>query len=184
VKFGIMGTHGTGKTTFATEYTGRLKQMGKTVGMVAGIARSCPWPLNKETTEEAQRWIFHRHMLAELEAAEQYDIVVCDRTALDSLVYAEVAGFEDVIDDYLPAALGWLEGYTTIYWLRPVDGRLVDDGRRCTDPAYQQAVDQVFAEWIRIYGIKVEMVGGGRDGGRESEVRKEGKEMPYRFSSA
>lgn len=162
MKFGIMGTHGTGKTTFAGDYAARLRQVDKAeqVGLVTGIARSCPWVLNKEATEETQRWIFHCHMLAELEAAERYDVVVCDRTALDSLVYAQVAGFEDMIDDYLPAALGWLESYTTVYWLRPMDGRLVDDGRRCIDPEYQQAVDQVFKEWIRIYGIKVEMVGG------------------------
>lgn len=162
MKFGIMGTHGTGKTTFARDYAGRLTELdnGEKVGLVTGIARLCPWPLNREATEETQRWIFHSHMVAELEATEIYDVVVCDRTALDSLVYADVAGFEDMIDDYLPAALGWLEGYTTIYWFRPADGWLVDDGRRCVDPLYQEAVDQVFENWIRIYGIKVEIVGG------------------------
>ena len=161
MKFGIMGTHGTGKTTFAKAYAKRLRELdnGETVGLVTGIVRSCPWPINREANEDTQRWIFHRHMLAELEATAQHNVVVCDRTVLDSLVYSAVAGFEDIIDDYLPAALGWLEGYDIIFWFRPVDGLLVDDGRRCVDPAYQHAVDRVFKEWIRTYGIKVEMVG-------------------------
>jgi deoxyadenosine/deoxycytidine kinase len=157
MKIGIMGTHGTGKTTFAAELADTLGK-NETVRLVTGVARSCPAPINREATEWAQRWIYHRHMLLELEAEAEAEIVVCDRTAIDSLVYADVAGFEALVDAYLPAALGWMETYDQIYWFRPMDGRLVADGKRDVSPEYQARVDKVFNNWIDCYRIDVSEV--------------------------
>ena len=162
MKFGIMGTHGTGKSTFAREMAKRAKDECRDGSMmlISGIARECPWPINRDTSEEAQRWIWLKQMLMELLASATGDNIICDRTVLDSLVYADVAGLDEVVDDYLPAALGWMEGYDIVYWMRPVEGRLVEDGKRDVDPAFQTQVDDVFRDWIRIYSIPVTEVNG------------------------
>lgn len=151
LKIGVMGAHGTGKTTFVREL---WVSAAEQVKVISGIARSCPWPINQGASEQAQRWIWLKHKISELEATEE-PIVICDRTLLDSLVYAAVAGMEDMVDDYLPATLRWMESYDTVYWMRPVPGRLVDDGTRDVDPDYQAKVDRVFKEWIKAFGIAV-----------------------------
>jgi len=164
MKIGIMGTHGTGKSTFARTMERVFRKFHEPVAVVTGVARSCPWPINQGVTEEAQRWIYHTHMLRELEAMNKAEFVVCDRTALDSLVYAEVGGLDAVVDDYLGAALAWMQTYDQLLWFRPSPGRLVPDGQRDCDPAFQERVDQVFAEWISAYFIPVLMVNNKMEG--------------------
>lgn len=174
MKIGIMGAHGTGKTTFAETLKGIFQRHYEPVVVVTGIARSCPFGINQEVSEEAQRWIYHRHMLTEIEAEARAELVVCDRTAVDSLVYAQVGGLDRVVDNYLPAALDWMRTYEQLFWFRPVSGWLVSDGIRDVDPAFQSVVDRVFEEWINAYSIPaLEIRGkqekGGGDDGRKKE---------------
>lgn len=170
MKIGIMGTHGTGKTTLAKQLEEIYLKLDGPVALVTGVARSCPWPINQGASEEAQRWIFHRQMLSELEAMAAAENVICDRTSLDSLAYAYVGGMDQVVEDYLGAALDWLATYDQLFWLRPAPGRLVEDGQRDCDPAFQAAVDRTFKLWIDVCHIPVLMTrdqkGGGGDGGK------------------
>lgn len=157
MKIGIMGAHGTGKTTFVRQMTSRIAGVPEVeqVSVIGGLARRCPWPINQETSDRAQRWIWLMHKVSELETSDKGGVIICDRTLLDPLVYAAVAGLEAVIDDYLPATLEWMETYDTVYWMRPVAGRLVEDGQRDVDPAFQAEVDRVFGEWIHTFGVEV-----------------------------
>lgn len=156
MKIGIMGAHGTGKTTFARQIASHAAGVPDVgiIRVMGGLARRCPWPINRGTSEKAQRWIWLMHKASELEGSKA-DLLICDRTLLDPLVYAAVAGLEDVVDDYLPATLEWMETYDTVYWMRPVAGRLVEDGQRDVDPAFQAEVDRVFGEWIHTFGVEV-----------------------------
>lgn len=163
MKMGIMGSHGTGKTTLAYEMAKNLQDTGIRTGVVTGVARSCPWSINKDTTEEAQRWIYHRHMQMELEAVGTYEAVFCDRTVLDSLVYSRVAELKNLVEDYLPAALNWLATYDQLFWMRPREGWLVDDGTRDVESGFQGEVDKVFDRWIMIYEIPVTEVSTDRE---------------------
>ena len=154
---GLMGTHGTGKTTYGKRI---MRQMAHCAClMISEVARSCPYPVNQTTSEEAQLWIFHRQMLEEIEAqADPSRFIICDRTILDSLAYAEHAGLSDVVDACMPMALNWLERYTQILWFRPVPGRLVEDGFRDTDPDFQKSIDSILETWIHVYHIPVQEV--------------------------
>jgi len=156
---GLMGTHGTGKTTYAKRLMKQTFRHTTLIRMISEVARSCPYPVNQTTSEEAQLWIFHRQMLEEIEAqADPSRFIICDRTVLDSLAYAEHAGLADVVDACMPMALNWIERYTQILWFRPVPGRLVEDGFRDTDPDFQKSIDRIFATWIHDYHIPVEEV--------------------------
>ena len=149
-KIGIMGTHGVGKTTFAKDLATDFGAV-----LIGETARTCSLPINRNTSEEAQRLIWLRQTIRELQVSTTGVPFICDRTALDPLVYAAVAGLEEVVDEYLPATLAWMETYSVIYWLRPAPGLLVDDGVRDTDPAFQAEVDKCFEEWIRTFAIPV-----------------------------
>jgi nicotinamide riboside kinase len=160
MKIGIMGTHSVGKTTLALRLAARLKRTypEKSVGLLNEIVRQCPFPVNKKTTPNTQLWIYHKQMSEEIELSAAYDILICDRTVLDGLIYAQWAGFRDIVDDCLNQALSWIDTYSRLYWLRP-NGKPVADGFRDTDVNFQQDIDGIMAAWIKQFGISATVVG-------------------------
>ena len=160
MKIGIMGTHGTGKTTFALQTAADLKQScpGSQVGLLSEIARKCPFPTNKDTSIEAQLWIFHAQMQAELEMSARNEILVCDRTILDSLAYSREAGLVEMVDEYFYIAIDWLKTYDHLYYCIPRH-EIADDGFRAQDPAFQARINIILKEWVDRYHIPVTIVG-------------------------
>ncbi len=155
-KIGIMGTHGTGKTTFAMTLAADLKREDpKTrVGLVSEVARSCPFEINENAGRQAQAWIFHQQFVKEIEAASRNDIIVCDRTVLDALAYSQYRNFKSQVDSALHQALDWMATYDNLSWLRPT--RLPEaDGCRSTSLAFQRAIDDILADWIQKFGLTV-----------------------------
>ena len=163
---GIMGAHGTGKTTWANELKilGEHKLPHLRCAIVSEVARRCPFSVNQKTTQQSQEWIFHAHIAAELHHKAWADVVICDRTVLDSLAYAEVAGFKELVDACMPAALRHIDRYyDRLYFCRPHKGWLVNDGFRDTDPKFQEKVDACLADWVQTYKLAV-TVRRGRNG--------------------
>ena len=155
MKIGIMGAHGTGKTTFAIHMMGDLLRvhLGETIGLLSEVARICPFSVNEDTSREAQAWIFHKQMITEIEMFSRNENLICDRTVIDSLAYSMRAGFQDQVDIYLDMALDWMDTYDVIYWARP-DGRAVaDDGFRSQDLNFQREIDVIFEQWVKVFGI-------------------------------
>ena len=156
MKLGIMGAHGTGKTTFAMAMAAHLKQLdpSRRVGLVSEVARSCPFPLNENATHDAQAWVFHQQFIKEIEAAGRNDIIVCDRTVFDALAYSRHRGSTVQVTIGLDTALDWFNTYDKLFFLRPV--RLPkNDGFRSASFAFQTAIDSILAEWIEDYGLFV-----------------------------
>ena len=58
-KIALIGSHGVGKTTLCYDLAARLKRRDLEVHLVAEIARSCPLPINTETTLDAHNQIVH-----------------------------------------------------------------------------------------------------------------------------
>lgn len=83
------GTGGVGKTYASAEYFLEMKRKypDKNIGYISEIARKCPYPICKKTTFESQLWIFTAQLKAELEALQQYDMVISDTGCLDNLAY-------------------------------------------------------------------------------------------------
>jgi len=156
MKIGICGTHGTGKSMFALRLATQFKAEypGKQVGLLSEVVRSCPFPVNQQTSVLAQAWIFHSQMIKEIEMESRNDILICDRTILDSVAYSERAGFMDQMLLHLTVALSWITTYGEIYFLRPHDNPAAD-GFRDTDVDFQKEVDQILAGYIKTYGISV-----------------------------
>ena len=99
-----MSTHGTGKTTLCYDVAAQLKKRGFKVKVFSEIASSAyerGIPINENTTLNAQMYIMMQHISEELIAGIRgYQIVVCDRSVFDNLVYMERrCGKNDFMED-------------------------------------------------------------------------------------
>lgn len=132
-KISLVSTHGTGKTTLCYEVAAALKKRGLKVKVFSEIAAAAfeqGIPINQDTTLPAQMYILMQHITEELRATiRNYQVVVCDRSVFDNLVYMERrCGENPFIREFLK---GYSENfpYDVIYKL-PMVGELTDDGIR------------------------------------------------------
>jgi len=132
-KISLISTHGTGKTTLCYEVAAELKKRGLKVKVFSEIAASAfeqGIPINETTTLPAQLYIMMQHITEELRGTlRNYQVLVCDRSVFDNLVYLERrCGENKFLKDFLK---GYAETfpYDVIYKL-PMVGELMDDGIR------------------------------------------------------
>lgn len=156
MKIGIMGTHGIGKTTLAFRMAAMIKDLdpGENVGILPEIARTCPFSINENMTEQSQQWMFHAQIKAELECSAQYAILVCDRTVLDPLVYALYANMSELVNRKLAILAEWWQTYDHVVWLR-INRHTTchDDGFRSTSAFFQVGVDSIMEDLVRQYSL-------------------------------
>jgi nicotinamide riboside kinase len=147
MKFAFIGTHGVGKTTLCFELAALLKKRDRVVEMVHEVARFCPLPINRETTTDAQSWILHSEIAAELAAAHKAEIVICDRSVLDNYCYMLQTGKAPMLE---PVVRWWTDTYQLLIKV-PIVSPPGYDGLRDTDTVFQRKIDEtiesVLAEW-------------------------------------
>lgn len=160
-KIGIMGAHGTGKTTLASAAASEMIRYFPRTALIQEQARACPYQVNKAMTIKSQRWLFGRQIVIEHRAAMDAEILICDRTILDPLVYAtwlmehghnEMAPFLNIA---LPFALDFLRTYSALAWCRPSGFDVTDDGFRDVDPDFQYEIDTIFERFVIGYDLAV-----------------------------
>ncbi|HAN05575.1 MAG TPA: hypothetical protein DCW72_00600 [Elusimicrobia bacterium] len=132
-KISLISTHGTGKTTLCYEVAAELKKRGLKVKVFSEIAASAfeqGIPINESTTLPAQMYIMMQHITEELRGTlRNYQVVVCDRSVFDNLVYLERrCGENRMLRDFLKAYAETFP-YDVIYKL-PMVGELMEDGIR------------------------------------------------------
>ena len=155
MKLALIGTHGVGKTTLAHDVCALLKKAGRNVELVAEVARHCPFPVNEQTTLEAQLWILHTQIATELEAAHRAHTVLCDRSVLDHYCYlVNRCGRQPQLEGWLEH---WLDSYTLLAGVPLVRESIyadgfrqpsLADGFRSTDRAFQQRIDALVKELL------------------------------------
>lgn len=90
IKFGVAGTHSTGKSTLVQELDTALTARGLRVGRVADLAtkaRDLGFPILRDHTFESTLWIMTHGISAQLVASLNVDVVLVDRPALDAVGY-------------------------------------------------------------------------------------------------
>lgn len=145
MKIAFVGTHGVGKTTLCYELAALLKKQGVDVELVKEVARSCPLPINRETSLLAQLWILHTQIAREIELSAGGGIVVCDRSVLDNYAYLEhSAGRQPEAERTVD---GWLGTYALLLRVPP-GGTPTADGVRDTDREFQIAIDTTISRLL------------------------------------
>lgn len=151
LKIAFVGTHGVGKTTLCFELAARLKRRDLRVDMVKEVARSCPLPLNRDTTVEAQAWILHTQIAREIEALVHHDVIVCDRAVVDNYAYlVQKFGRIHIFDELMAS---WLPTYGLLVKV-PVVDRPRFDGVRDTGADYQQEIDAVIESLLKEFRVE------------------------------
>lgn len=140
VKIAFIGSHGVGKTTLCYDLASRLKRQDRAVDLVKEVARSCPLPINRETTREAQAWILHTQIAHEIAAAAQNDIVICDRSVLDNYAYlVHQVGRSPAFDALVTE---WVGTYDRLFKV-PIVAPPTFDGQRDVSQTFQRDIDEV-----------------------------------------
>ncbi|MBD3223010.1 AAA family ATPase [bacterium] len=150
MKIAFLGTHGVGKTTLCYELAAALKRLDLSVDLVKEVARRCPLPINRETTDQAQRWILHAQIADEIELEPEYDIIVCDRAVLDNYAYLVHARGRQ--PDLEPLLRRWLETYRLLVKV-PIVSPPRFDGTRDVSVGFQTAIDGTIDALLEEFGV-------------------------------
>ncbi len=140
MKIAFIGTHGVGKTTLCFELAAALKRLDLSVDLVKEVARSCPLPINQQTTIQAQSWILHSQVAKEIELNSRFDAIVCDRAVVDNYAYlVHAAGPRPELEDFIAS---WMKTYTLLVKV-PIVAPPTFDGTRDTSVTFQQEIDRL-----------------------------------------
>ena len=151
LKVGILGSHGVGKSTLCYMLASYYKQKGFNIKIVQETVRSSPFPFNDGMTQETGLWVYHTHIKKELEAqARGVELCVCDRTALDSLVYLHAKHKPTPISLAIEEnAIQWLTTYDLIVFVIPnPDYKVTEDASRPADQEFQDKINLAFLKYI------------------------------------
>jgi thymidylate kinase len=141
LKLALIGTHGVGKTTLAYEICSLLKKADYNVELVTEVARQSPFPVNLATTLEGQLWILHAQIAAELSASRHAPHVICDRSVLDNYCYlVNKFGRQPQLEAWLA---WWMDSYSFLVGVPPLENRITPDGFRSEDRAFQQRIHEL-----------------------------------------
>ena len=151
MKIAFIGTHGVGKTTLCFDLASRLKRLDLGVDIVKEVARSCPLPINRDTTLEAQAWILHTQIAQELAAATQYQAVICDRSVLDNYAYlVHQVGRQP---EYDALVRRWVATYDGLFKV-PVLQAPSFDGKRDLSRDFQLEIDALIDELVVAFEVR------------------------------
>lgn len=172
MKIAFIGSHGVGKTTLGFDLAARLKRQDRGVDLVKEVARSCPLPINRDTTLEAQAWILHTQIAHEIAAASQNEVVICDRSVLDNYAYmVHQAGRQPAYDALVAM---WVGTYHRLFKV-PVIEPPSFDGKRDVSTEFQHAIDATIDQLARELGVACHPLDpADRDGWVDTVLRVSG----------
>jgi len=151
MKIAFIGSHGVGKTTLCYELAAALKRLDLGVDLVKEVARGCPLPINRETTDTAQTWILHTQVAREIELGAAFEAIVCDRAVVDNYAYmVHAAGRRPEIE---PLIRHWLDTYTLLVKV-PIIAPPSFDGTRDTSVEFQADIDRLIDRLLDEFSVQ------------------------------
>jgi hypothetical protein len=152
-KVAFSGAQNTGKTTNARFYHYASLKIGLNSQLVEEAARGCPYPLDESADYRTQEWILDEQIRREKLAEElEPDLVVCDRSVLDTLVYSRLLHRRGRIkaselEEHWLRATSWIPTYNVIKLCG--DYPMVNDGIRNVNVAFRKEINEIFEETVK-----------------------------------
>lgn len=148
MKYAFVGSHGTGKSSAAHFLAAKLKKEDptKSVKVLEESVREIS-KLVGINNQDFQKLAILDSLYDQTLYNTSYNIIICDRIPLDYIVYADYYGvaLEDIY--YRLAFQNALE-FDKIYFVRPDDTPIADDGFRMTDLEVRNKIDAIFKKTL------------------------------------
>ena len=152
MKIAIVGAHGTGKTTIVHELFSLLKKKGFNANITPEAARSSPFLLAGERCPEGQMDIFASQIENEMKCQRGHNILVSDRSILDSLMYTKLFFPEqkELIKAMESFAKYFMNSYDCIFKTTLLyNPSEIDDPLRPKDEKLQREADRILNETLK-----------------------------------
>jgi len=153
MKITLIGTHSTGKTSIITKLGETLRVHGKEVIILHELARECPFPINENTTFEAQAWILENQIQRENEIDHTGKILITDRSSLDNFAYMYRALGEESAEKYEQIAVEHMNTYNAIFKTQKLDIDATQDKIRSTDYEFRDTMDWLIYHFLEKHTI-------------------------------
>jgi nicotinamide riboside kinase len=155
MKVGLLGPQGSGKTTLAYEVATKLKKDKHDVYVLSEVARSCPLPINQNTTRETQLWIIGKQITREQSAKGK--TFISDRTVLDPYCYGLRIDY-DFFSKLRSFVEEYMKTYDLIFYVEPNDEYLIDDGTRSTNKDFRNEFNKIIKTELSIMDINYQII--------------------------
>ncbi|TFF88195.1 MAG: hypothetical protein EU549_03475 [Promethearchaeota archaeon] len=160
IKIGILGTHGTGKTTLGHTIMSYLKENHFIVGWVSEIVRDRPAAVNDLSAFLSQYWVLNSQINKEIERQSLNKVIVTDRTVLDNFAYAKRSAAKNSISKKDLKVLehickNWAHTYDVLFYTQITKNPIEDDNFRSTSQQYQLEIDRMIRNIINEWNIEV-----------------------------
>lgn len=153
MKIAIIGTHSTGKTTLCKLLLAELQMRGYKAKLLPEFARKCPFPINEETTLEAQAWIQEEQIKQEALLHKEKEIMICDRASIDNLAYMQAAAKGSDILPFTNTAIAHAGSYAHLFKTSCLNLAAKEDGIRTTDGAFRSKIDEEISSLLDAHAI-------------------------------
>lgn len=154
MKIAIIGAHSTGKTTLVNKLKEKLDSLGKKVIIVQELVRYCPFPINEETTIDAQKWIMQNQITKELEVDHSDKILITDRATIDNFAYLHRVADEETSRNYEQIAFDHSITYDLIFKTQKLNITAVEDGLRTTDEEFRTLIDNIINHFLEKHQVQ------------------------------
>ena len=159
MKIGFVGPAKAGKTTTAHQLYCQLKDDGYNVGLLPETARETLQRMkvslyeirdDPQLFEQFQRAIMMRQLELEDRMAKQHDIVICDRTVYDVMLYVVFYGHLDFVLEFIETYSWDLKKprYDWLFVFQPVDRQDEDPMRHEEDIHWSGTHERMLIRWL------------------------------------
>ncbi len=158
MKIAIIGTHSTGKTTLIESLAQHFSVQGKEVFILPEYARLCPFPINEETTLEAQKWILLSQITEENKIDHTNNILLTDRATIDNFAYMYRIGKSDAIENFERCAVAHMRTYDFVFKTQKLNLDAKEDGLRTTDFEFRDMIDRLITHLLKKHNISYSLL--------------------------
>jgi thymidylate kinase len=162
LRFALSGIHGSGKTTLCHQVVGRLRREGILVALASESARQSLRLTARTINPGMEIEIMGLQLVEEMRAACHADVVICDRSILDTAAYtlarfpAKNLSLDDAALTESIYAFGphYIRTYAGVFYLSsPILVGSTGDEFRDTDPVSTERVQNAFEHLMKQWNV-------------------------------
>lgn len=163
-KYAFLGSHGVGKSSAAYYLAAHLKKKDPAKSVIVleeNIREIVKYTAGVRNTEFFQKLVFHDHMLKQLKAESMYDIIIMDRTCLDSILYRDhfVDDYDDLpSSDYRDMAIDELLKIDHIFLVKADSDFIANDNFRDTDINFRNSMEKEFELVLELNEVPYQVI--------------------------